>query len=382
MGKLTRMIAGVASVAAAAALIAGTVTMASAAPNDPPKGVTPAAYDIVGVGSNTTQYVMDAFSVAYNKTVKTHNVNNPKFYSYDALPLGVNVPGNYKIKPKAGCATIARPDGSGAGVTALDTTQAIKFNGGSYQCIDFARSSGGRKPTNPAEKPGGIVFVAFAKDAITWAARSAAKGGTNAPASLTTAQLKAIFTCKDTNWKQVGGKSGAIKVYLPQAGSGTLSTWEKFMGITTLGACVSQAPEENEGTYAGFNNPNAIFIWSIGAYVAQKYHSAACGKAPTKSQNQFGCNLTGFIVPEKISGVNPLSAGKLPTINSKFPASYWRTVYNVVKYWTGTADHLSPKDNHIFGPKSQKGYICSNAAAQTTIKDYGFVPSGLCGSTS
>src|SRR6202453_2546833 len=214
MRKLSRMMAGVASVAAAAALVAGTVTMASAATNDPPKGVTPAAYDIVGVGSNTTEYVADAFSVAYNKTVKTHNVNNPYFYSYDALPEGVNVPGKYNIKPKAGCATIARPDGSGAGITALDSTQVIKYKGGSYQCIDFARSSGGRKPTYPADKSGGIVFVAFAKDAITWAARSAAKGGTNAPASLNTTQLKAIFTCKDTNWKQVGGKSGAIKVYL------------------------------------------------------------------------------------------------------------------------------------------------------------------------
>ena len=382
MGKLTRMMVGVASVAAAAALVAGTVTAASAATNDPPKGVTPAAYDIVGVGSNTTEYVMDAFSVAYNKTVKTHNVSNPHFYSYDALPLGVNVPGKYNIKPKAGCATIARPNGSGAGITALDTTQVIKFKGGSYQCIDFARSSGGRKPTYPADKPGGIVFVAFAKDAITWAARSAAKGGTNAPASLTTAQLKAIFTCTDTNWKQVGGKPGAIKVYLPQAGSGTLSTWEKFMGITTLGACVSQAPEENEGTYAGFNNPNAIFIWSIGAYVAEKYHEAACGKAPSKTQNQFGCNLSGFIVPEKINGVNPLSSGKVPTINLSFPASYWRTVYNVAKYWTGTKDHLSPKNEHIFGARSEKGYICSNAGAQTLIKDYGFVTTGLCGSTS
>jgi ABC-type phosphate transport system substrate-binding protein len=383
MRKLTRMMAGVVSVAAAAALVAGTVTMASAATNDPPKGVTPAAYDIVGVGSNTTQYVMDAFSVAYNKTVKTHNVNNPKFYSYDAVPAGANPAGTYSIKPKAGCKPITRPNGSGAGVTALDTTQAIKFKGGSYQCVDFARSSGARKPANPADKPGGIVFVAFAKDAITWAARSAAKGGTNAPASLTTAQLKAIFSCSSkNNWSDYGGKPGKIKVYLPQAGSGTLSTWEKFMGITTLGACVSQAPEENEGTFAGFNNPNAIFIWSIGAYVAQKYHSAACGKTPTKSQNAFGCNLTGFIVPEKISGVNPLSPGKVPTINPKFPASYSRTVYNVVKYWTGTADHLSPKDNHIFGSRSQKGYICSNAAAQTTIKDYGFVPTGLCGSTS
>jgi len=382
MRKLTKMMAGVVSVAAAAALVAGTVTMASAATNDPPKGVTPAAYDIVGVGSNTTEYVMDAISVGYNKTVKTHNVNNPDFYSYDALPEGVNVPGKYNIKPKAGCAVIARPDGSGAGIGALDTTQVIKYKGGSYQCVDFARSSGGRKPTYPADKPGGIVFVAFAKDAITWAARSAAKGGTNAPASLNTAQLKAIFTCKDTNWSQVGGKAGKIKVYLPQAGSGTLSTWEKFMGITNLGACVSQAPEENEGTYAGFNNPNAVFIWSIGAYVAQKYHSAACGKTPTKSQNAFGCNLTGFIVPEKISGTNPLSSGKVPTINPNFPSTYWRTVYNVAKYWTGTADHLSPKDNHIFGSRSQKGYICSNAAAQTTIRDYGFVTTGLCGSTT
>ena len=112
MGKLSRMMAGVVSVAAAAALVAGTVTMASAATNDPPKSVTPAAYDIVGVGSNTTEYVADAVSVAYNKTVKTHNVNNPYFYSYDALPEGDNVTGKYNIKPKAGCATIARPDGS------------------------------------------------------------------------------------------------------------------------------------------------------------------------------------------------------------------------------------------------------------------------------
>jgi ABC-type phosphate transport system substrate-binding protein len=287
MRKLSRMMSGIAALAAAATLVAGAVTTASAATNDPPKAVTPAAYDIVGVGSNTTEYVMDQFSVDYNAKVKTNTVGHPYFYSYDALPEGVNVAGNYKIKPKAGCATILRPDGSGAGVTALGDSQAIKYKGGSYECIDFARSSGGRKPTNPGDKPGGVVFVAFAKDAITWAARSAAKGGTDAPASLTLPQLKAIFTCKDTNWSQVGGKAGAIKVYLPQAGSGTLSTWEKFMGITTLGSCVSQAPEENEGTYAGFNSPNAVFIYSIGAYVAQKYHSAACGAKPTRLQNAF-----------------------------------------------------------------------------------------------
>ncbi len=71
MRKLTRMMAGVASVAAAAALVAGTVTTASAAPNDPPGALPRRPYDIVGVGSNTTEYVMDAISVGYNKTVKS-----------------------------------------------------------------------------------------------------------------------------------------------------------------------------------------------------------------------------------------------------------------------------------------------------------------------
>ena len=72
----------------------------------------------------------------------------------------------------------------------------------------------------------------------------------------------------------------------------------------------------------------------------------------------------------------------MPTINPKFPASYWRTVYNVVRYSTGTSDHLSPNDNRIFGSKSEKGFLCTNASAQVLIKDYGFVPTGLCGSTS
>ena len=379
MRKLSRMMGGIAALAAAATLVAGAVTTASAATNDPPKGVTPAAYDIVGVGSNTTEYVMDQFSVAYNASVKTNTVGHPFFYSNDALPPGVTAPGTYKIKPKAGCATITRPNGSGAGVTALGSSQVIKFRGGSYACLDFARSSGGRKPTYPADKPGGVVFVAFAKDAITWAARSGAK---DAPGSLNLAQLKAIFTCKDTNWKQVGGKAGAIKVYLPQAGSGTLSTWEKFMGITTLGSCVSQAPEENEGTFAGFKSPNAIFIYSIGAYVAQKYHSAACGAKPTRLQNRFGCNVTGVLVPGKISGIEPTTAARVPTINPRFPTSFGRTVYNVVRYWVGTRDHLSPKLEKIFGARSEHGYLCSSVAAQAIIRDYGFVTTPLCGSTS
>jgi ABC-type phosphate transport system substrate-binding protein len=383
MRKLSRMMAGAAALAAAAALVAGGVSTASADPiSNSGKAVVPAYYDVVGVGSNTTEYVMDQISGDYNKTIPAskHSPSDPYFYSYDALPAGANAPSTkYKITPKAGCSVIARPDGSGAGVTALDTSQRVHTN---YWCIDFGRSSGGRKPTNPKEGKGGVIFVAFAKDAITWSARSAARGGTDAPASLTTAQLKAIFTCTDTNWAQVGGKSGAIKVLLPQAGSGTLSTWEKFMGITTLGACVSQAPEENEGTNPNLNSANAIFIYSIGAYVAQKYHSAACGAKPSKTQNAFGCNITGVEALGKIGGVSPITTAKVPVINPAFPSSYFRTVYNVLRWGATTRDHIDTRLEKFFSSKALHGYLCTSPTATAAIKNYGFIPTPLCGSIS
>jgi ABC-type phosphate transport system substrate-binding protein len=374
MRKLTRLMIGVASVAAAAALVAGSVTAASAATNEPPKSVVPKSYDIVGVGSDTTTFVMDQFSVNYNKTVKVHNAAHPFFYSWDALPPGKTEPSpTYKIVPKHGCSAIARPDGSTAGLNALN--QNMRDGKTPYLCIDFGRSSGGRAPGTPAKGPHGVEYVTFAKDAITWAVRSAKAGGSDAPATLDTPELKAIFSCKDTNWSQVGGKAGAIKVYLPQNGSGTLSTWKKFMGITKLGSCVSQAPEENEGTYAGFNTKNAVFIYSIGAYVAQKYHEAACGAKPTAKQNAFGCNLTGVLALGDINGFAPIVADK---INLKFPSSYFRTIYNIVRYDKNGPDNMSPAQARFF---ARTGYLCS-AAAKPVIADYGFIPTPFCGSES
>jgi ABC-type phosphate transport system substrate-binding protein len=374
MRKLTRVMAGFASVAAAAALMAGSVTAASADPiAGNGKAAAPAYYDIVGVGSSTTEFVMDQFSVNYNKTVKAHNAAHPFFYSWDATKPGSTSTAAVDITPKVGCsAKTVRPNGSGAGVKALDANVKDKSTG--HYCIDFGRSSSGRSSTSPKEGPGGVIYVAFAKDAITWAVDSAAH---DAPATLNTTQLKKIFGCTYTNWNQVGGKNAAIKVYLPQAGSGTLSTWEKFMGITTLGSCVSQAPEENEGTNAVFkNNPNAIFIYSVGAYVAQKYHSAACSaKKPAKGQNQFGCNQTGFLTVGKISGIAPIVANK---INPKFPATYWRTVYDVLRYSKGTPFNMAKTVAPFF---SRTGYLCS-AKAAPVIQSYGFVVDKACGSVS
>ena len=377
MRKLSKLFAGAATMAAAAALVAGTVTTASAAPKDPPRGITPQAFDIVGVGSDTTTPLLDQLSVNFNATVRKHNAAHPWLFSYDALPPGVTKPGIYKIRPKAGCPVLTRPNGSTAGWTALAQNVTVGKTG--RFCFDFSRSSGARNPKAPKAGPGGLLWVAFAKDAITWSTRTAAHGNTNAPASLTLAQLQGIFTCKTTNWNQVGGKAGAIKVYLPQPGSGTLATWEKFMGITTVGSCVSQAPEENEGVFAGFNNPNAVFIYSIGAFIAEKYHSAACGAKPKPGQNLFGCNQTGFLGINKISGVSPTTTAKVPVINLKFPADFFRTLYNVVR-WSGTTKTHIPA--YLQGLFSKSGFLCTSRLAQRQVTNYGFINTPTCGSTS
>jgi ABC-type phosphate transport system substrate-binding protein len=388
MRKLSRMMAGAAALAAAVALVAGGVTTAASADPIGHNGqkTVPAYFDIVGVGSNTTEYVMDQISVDYNKTIapKAHSVAHPYIYSYDALPAGQNAPNvKFKITPKAGCKVIERPDGSTDGLNALDISQSLVRSKLTYRCIDYARSSGGRKPTSPKEAPGGVVFDAFAKDAITWAARSAAAGGSDAPASMNTAQLKAIFSCTDTNWSQVGGKAGAIKVYLPQSGSGTLSTWEKFMGITTVGSCVSQAPEENEGTFAGFNSPNAIFIYSVADWIAQRYHSPLAGKKPTAKQNAFGTDQIDYLGLNRIDGISPTTTAKIPTINTAFKkTTLTRTIYDVVRWTAGTPGNLPKALVPFFASKAARGYVCANKTAITEIADYGFLPSAACGSAS
>ena len=375
MRKLSKLFAGAATMAAAAALVAGTVTTASAAPNDPPKGVTPQSFDIVGVGSNTTEYVMDQISVDYNKTLKVHNANHPWFFSWDAVPPGVNKPGHHEDLAQGGLPGYRsaerldrRPHRAGPEPVRRQDRPLL------HRLRPLLRRP---EPEGPEGGPGRcpVRGVRQGRDHVDLEGR-----GSNAPASLTKAQLVGIFTCKTTNWKQVGGKAGAIKVYLPQPGSGTLSTWEKFMGITTLGSCVSQAPEENEGTFAGFTNPNAIFIYSIGAYVSQKYHSAACGAKPKAGQNAFGCNVTGVLTLGKISGVAPIARTRRSTLPSR-PAS------------------SAPCTTSCGGPRrllttSTSASVCSSPPGRCTVscaqarsrprtsQTYGFIPTATCGSTS
>jgi ABC-type phosphate transport system substrate-binding protein len=357
MRILSKLVVG-AAVAATAVAMAAPSALA-----DPPRGVTPKSFDVVGVGSNTTEFVLDQFSFDYNRTHRTHNSTHPWLYSWDAAPTTAT------FRPKAGCRPITRlsANGSSAGIKLL--TGGAKGAGGAF-CEDFARSSRARKSTDPAFAKGGVTFVKFARDAITYATR--VTQSTNAPHNLTTAELHKIYTCTARRWNQVGGRSRAtILAILPQASSGTEASWLKDIGVTTPGTCVFQTTtlEENQGTDAVFNNPNAIVPFSIGKWIAQKFH-----------HNRFGSNVDGFLGLNSINGTKPTrGSGARQVVNPGFSPTYFRFLYNVVRYATNTPDHIPANLRPFF---SHGGWICSAALAKSAIVAYGFLTTPACGTTN
>jgi ABC-type phosphate transport system substrate-binding protein len=388
MNRLRQLTAGVA-IAAAVAIAASTAPAAFADPvASSGKAIVPKSYDVVGAGADTDQFLFDQLSADYNKTITPaeDSAKHPWFLNWDATKPGSTSSAPTKITAKAGCAAITRPNGGNAGLKALDANAKDGKGAAATYCIDFARTSSGRAPGSPPPAKGGVVYVALATDAVTYATRDTGATktipATYAPKTLNLAQLKKIFLCTDTNWNQVGGPNQPIKAYLPQAGAATTTFWLKKLGITAPGGCVNQALEQNQGLSKQFNSPNAIFIYSVADWIAQKYHSPLAGKKPTAAQNKFGTNEIGYLGLNKIDGISAVTTAKVPTINTAFKkTTFTRTIYDIVR-WAPTADHIPAYLNRFFGPKAAGGYVCSNKTAIAEIADYGFLPTAACGSGS
>jgi len=361
---------------------AATVTVVGA----PPENAA------VGLGAQTQQGLIDQFSGDYNATIGSSGTH---LYNWDAVSPVTGQIGD-TINVKAKCPSIPRPDGSSAGITQLSTF--TKTSDGKFLCDNLANSSRARGSSDPAFGPGGVAFAALAGDAVTWATPKT----TDAPASLTPAQLAAIFTCQDTNWSQVGGKNAPIKPFLPQSGSGTLTFWLAALGGIVAGPCVNSdnnTLEENEGVDPVLQTPEAIWIYSIGDYIAQKFHSPTCTNSactgtppcvPAANKDLFSCDQHGTYVLREINGAAPTTGSGVNTvINPTFPAAFDRTLFEVVPFDPNTADHIPGSESgapggvnleKIFG---HSGWACTSKAAKANIKSYGFVPLGsACGATS
>ncbi len=136
-------------------------------------------------------------------------------------------------------------------------------------------------------------------------------------------------------------------------------------------------PEENEGNnpifkIGGKPDPNVIYAFSVGSYVAQEYHSKACGKSPKKGQNRFGCNQIGVLGLDgiRVNGTNIAPTTKVKggaVTNAAWNATvFHRFLYDVVRYSTTTSQ---PHPEYLSKWLGKGGYFCKQGGV---LKAYGF----------
>ncbi|WP_326835430.1 substrate-binding domain-containing protein [Amycolatopsis rhabdoformis] len=342
--RTARFVGITAAVVAGACLVVPGTAGAVPGPNGLPEVLAAA-------GSDTIADVTNAIFADANADAT--NIDPDDFVSIPpVIPAGTSftVPGD--VFDGGATYTVSPANGSGAGKALLADTAAA----GSAS-IDIARSSAGRATTDPAS----FEFYGFAKDGVSFAASST---GAGAGVSLTLAQLRGIYDGSITNWNQVGGATAPITVYLPQAGSGTLS----FFTGTVLGFDPTTKPvtihrmEENEAnTIAAADQATAIAPYSVAQWVAQ-----GNGVVSDKRAGFFEGTLTGAG-----SDAAPVS-GTAGTFAPAFADSFLgaRTVYFVL-------DNRSPSYsaalNVVGFDASGPSKLCSGGLA-SLLDDYGFKP--------
>ncbi|GAA1355827.1 hypothetical protein [Streptomyces beijiangensis] len=287
-------------------------------------------YTLAGVGSDTTQDVMNALAADID--------SGSLIGSWDAL-------GSAKITTRDGGAEINRPNGSSAGITALNND--IDSGAGN---LDFARSSRGPADTVTSQD---LTWIPYAQDAVSYAIRS----GSGLPTNLTKAQLVSIYKCQTTSLNGI-----SLTPLLPQAGSGTRSFFLGQLGLTEatganpFGTCVDATVQEHNGE--ALDTAGDIAPYSVAQYYAQT--TGAPGVV-----DRHGVTVLG-----SVDGVAPRNADS--TLNSSFP--FKRDVYNVVPTNKLTAANIA---RAFVGSGSQ---VCLDAFGEITT--YGFGTASNCGDST
>ncbi|MGP8182144.1 MAG: substrate-binding domain-containing protein [Acidimicrobiales bacterium] len=264
----------------------------------------PSGKDVVGVGSDTLQYMFDflADGDAYGTTGYNVLGNKYKLVSFDAtadanarLAYGVDggqaaqlvcTPGtgstagtgnatgtntgipcvlNPTIVLRAGLQPVQRPNGSGAGFKALvqdivaGDNASTAANGNKPEVINFSRASSTQSTTAGLPGSEGIDQLSLATDPLPMIE-------TTTPVShavpLSAAQLALIYaantgSCLTWNDPRIGGGSAdAIIPIIPQVGSGTRSYFLGQIGLGAPGTCAVVA-EENDPTALAQQGANA-----------------------------------------------------------------------------------------------------------------------------
>ena len=417
--RTTRTLAALAAIAATATALSVAPAMADPV-NSKYHTVTPHPWDVVGTGAGTQQYLVDALSVAYNASQQAHHKadtrSNPYLYSWDATPPTNPLDETQSIATKPGCKAELRPNGASPGIKSLARAGTVKYKyrGKTYtaNCVDFARSSRSySSTTDPVNGPGGVQFVVFARDAVSYATTS----NSNVPANLTTKQLAEIFNCAvpkangflPNTWGALLGSkakspTSLIDPILPQPGAGTLTFWLKTLKVKVTTAQrraglqqrsqpegdrsaggerghLERLPERRQGHRR--TEPERALPLLRRLLDRAGLPRAPPGKAPKPGQNKFGKDENGVLTVRSINGTAPTQkVGKGKTahvvINPSFSSAFKRTLYDVVRWAKGQSQDIPAYEQRFFG---KKGFFCSSAA-YSIIEAYGFEPTVLCGS--
>jgi hypothetical protein len=334
-------------VAAASAGVLATLVATGVASADPTGA--PTTRLLAGVGSDTTQDVMNGLS-----NIVVDPVGGPFTGTAGTKLLGsYNATGSATIQTKAAtCTAVARPNGSGAGRTAL-----LNSLNAADGCIQWSRSSS----LNIAASTPSLTYIPYAIDALDFAITP----GSVIPRSLLLSDLVSIYHCDPAF---VGtGPNFAITPALPQAGSGTRSFWEAQMGITDA--------QVNGGTFPCIiNGARGTQIWEEHSGILLDDKSLVPFSIP-----QYNDQETGLVSDKRGQGILGVIGGTNP-VNVNLGFAVTREVYNVIPTTSVTAtDNISKALQSSFvGSGSQ---VCA-AAGQAVIQQFGFGLDANCGNTT
>ncbi|GAC1365891.1 MAG: hypothetical protein NVSMB32_09730 [Actinomycetota bacterium] len=228
--------------------------------------------DVIGVGSDTLQFLLDFGADGDHVADSGVNANQKsKLVNFDATAdsnarlayqnNGVGVTPTAldpTIVLRAGTVPAQRPNGSGPGYAALvaDTTTTV---------INYVRGS--RLPNGSEVQTAinngwtGLQTVQIATETLTMAVPTVHNA-----VPLSTAQLNKVYTCAPgaTTWNGAvisGTATSTIIPVLPQPGSGTRSTFLKDIGLTdpqVTGLPCIKISEENDPLAISALGPDAI----------------------------------------------------------------------------------------------------------------------------
>lgn len=356
----------------AGALLLGSAVLPAQA--DPAPGVFG---QLVGLGSDTTQDVLNGLAA----------VGDGVLASYNATGTGT-------VTTQAGGPAIPRANGSSQGRdllrAAIGQSDSYTQSSTTYTTsqvagqVHFARSSSGTTHVD-----GGVLaYIPFGIDAVTYAVSSTSK----IPLDLTKAQLASIYkdqidrVAYDGTTSQLLNKGAAVPAgttaveitpFIPQAGSGTRSFWLAQVGITEAELTANAYPkikatdlngqpvQEHKG--AALNSGTAeqqkatIVPFSIGQWVAQ---------ANGKVENARAGALLGAV-----EGVAATTGSGTSYVTNPAFAAYVRDVYNIVP--SVLADDPTSLIAQTFVGASS--LVCQKS---DVITSYGFKLHAQCGNTN